>query len=168
LVAELAGPDCLALFQPETGRINVWDEVLDNKLRGPDCLEVFGVQTNVPVIQVDDGDPRMQAAVQLARTRWPEFVEAFQKRDGKNFSVKAPITVADRREFIWVEVDGLEPEYVHGTLANDPVDLGHLKIGDRVEVPLKDLNDWAFLRNGEGVGMFTVKVVSDIQKQRQS
>jgi uncharacterized protein YegJ (DUF2314 family) len=165
LIAELAGPDCVGLFQPGPGRISVWDEALENKLRGPDCLEAFGVEANVPVIGVEDDDPRMKAAVEQARARWPEFVEAFQKRDGENFSIKAPITADNRREFIWVEVNGLEPEYIHGTLANNPVDLGNLKMGDRVEVPLKDLNDWAFLRNGEAVGMFTVKVVMDIQKR---
>ncbi len=164
LIAELAGPDCIALIQPGSGRANVWDEALESKLRGPDCLEAFGVQTNVPVIQVEADDPRMQAAVQQARARWPEFVEAFQKRDGENFSIKAPITADDRREFIWVEVDGLEPDFIHGTIANNPVDLGDLRMGDRVEVPLKDLNDWAFIRNGEAFGMFTVKVISEIQK----
>ncbi len=166
LIAELAGPDCTALFQPGPGRINVWDDQLERKLRGPDLLEAFRVQSNVPVIGVDDDDPRMKDAVEQARARWPEFVEAFQKRDGKNFSVKAPITVDNRREFIWVEVNGLEPEYIHGTLANNPINLGDMKMGDRLEVPLKDLNDWAFLRNDEPVGMFTVKVISDIQKRR--
>jgi hypothetical protein len=43
---------------------------------------------------------------------------------------------------------GLKPEYIHGTLANNPVDLGDLKLDDRVEVQLKYLNDWAFMPHG--------------------
>lgn len=163
LIAELAGDDCLAIFQPETGKINVWDASLEEKLRGPNPLEDFTEPTHVPVIQVADDDPKMIAAVAEARKRWPEFVAAFKNREGTMYSVKAPITVADKTEFIWIEVDGLEPEYIHGKLGNDPVALGDMKLGDRVEVPVKDLNDWVFLRKEQPVGLFTVKVIQAIQ-----
>jgi uncharacterized protein YegJ (DUF2314 family) len=167
LIAELAGDDCLAIYQPETNKINVWDAALEEKLRGPNALEEFAVPTHLPVIRVDDDDPRMLAAVTEARKRWPEFVTAFKQRAGQNFAVKAPVTVGDNTEFIWISVDGLEPEYVHGTLDNDPVDLGDLKHGSRVEVAVKDLNDWAFLQNDEPVGLFTVKVLAEIQSRPQ-
>lgn len=163
LIAELAGTDCLAIFQPQTGRINVWDTALEEKLRGPDALEVFTESVNPPVVNADSDDPRMKAAVSEARARWPEFVEAFKQRDGENFSIKAPVTVGDVTEFIWIEVDGLEPEYIHGKLGNEPVDLEGMKLGDRVEIPLKDLNDWAYLRNEELTGAFTMKVLSEMQ-----
>jgi len=165
LIAELGGPDCTAIFQPGTGSINVWHPQLADKLRGPDCLEQFGLPANVPVIPVSDDDPRMQAAVAEARSRWPEFVDAFQKRSGEQFAIKAPITVGDNTEYIWVQVDGLEPEFIHGKLGNDPVDLGDMKLGDQVEIPVKELNDWLFMRDGQPVGLFTVKVVSDIEKE---
>ena len=163
LIAELAGDDCVAILQPETSKINVWDASLEEKLRGPNPLEEFMELAHVPVIEVADDDPRMLAAVAEARNRWPEFVAAFKKRDGEMFSVKAPVTVADKTEFIWIEVDGLEPEYIHGKLANDPVALGDMKLGDRVEVPVKDLNDWAFFRKDKPVGLFTVKVIQEVQ-----
>lgn len=168
LIAELAGDDCLAIYQPQTGKINVWDAALEEKLRGPNALEEFAVPTHLPVIRVDDDDPRMLAAVTEARSRWPEFVSAFKQRAGQNFAVKAPVTVGENTEFIWISVDGLEPEYIHGTLDNDPVDLGDLKHGSRVEVAVKDLNDWAFLQNDEPVGLFTVKVLAEIQSQPPS
>ncbi len=40
------------------------------------------------------------------------------------------------------------------------------KIGDCAEGPLKKLNDWCFLCEGKPMGMFTVKILSDIQKQK--
>jgi len=163
LIAELAGEDCLAILQPETGQINVWDDSLEEKLRGPNPLEEFAIPTKLPVIRVNDDDPRMIAAVAEAKRRWPEFVSAYQERTGQNFSVKAPVTVGERTEFIWVAVDGLEPEYVHGTLDNDPVDLGDLKHGSRVEIPVGDVNDWAFVRDDDPVGMFTVKVLAEVR-----
>ncbi|MFN7140514.1 MAG: DUF2314 domain-containing protein, partial [Limisphaerales bacterium] len=162
LISELSGAGCLAILHPGSSAINVWDAELAEKLRGADVMEVFAESTGLPVVQVADDDPRMVAAVAQARSTWPEFVEAFKKRDGENFAIKAPITVNERTEFIWIEVDGLEPEYIHGTLANDPVDLGNLKLGSRVEVPLKELNDWGFIRHNEPVGMFTVKVLQEI------
>lgn len=163
LIAELAGDDCVAILQPETNKINVWDASLEEKLRGPNPLEDFTELIHIPVIEVADDDPRMMAAVAKARTRWPEFVAAFKKRDGEMFSVKAPVTVADKTEFIWIKVDGLEPEYIHGKLANDPVALGDMKLGDRVEIPVKDLNDWAFFRKDRPVGLFTVEVIRQVQ-----
>lgn len=163
LVAELADENVLALFHPDSGKLTAWDESLTGKLRGPDALEVFGEMHHPPVIHVEDDDPRMQAAVAEAKERWPEFVESFKRREGTNYSVKVPITVGECTEFIWVEVNGLEPEYIHGTIGNDPVDLGDLKLGDRVEVPLADLNDWVFVRDGQPVGLFTIKVLEEIQ-----
>lgn len=166
LIAELAGSDTLAIFHPDTGRLNPWDDELLQKLRGPNPLEDFAEPMNVPVIEVDDEDPRMVAAVAEARRRWPEFVEAFRAKAGENFGVKAPLTVDDHSEFIWIEVVGLEPEFVHGTLGNEPVALGGLKMGDRVEVAVKDVTDWAYLRSGEPVGMFSVKVLDAVAKEQ--
>ncbi len=165
LVAELGGEDCTAILQPESQRINVWDDELVEKLRGPNAVEEFAVPTNIPVQQIADDDPEMIKAVSEAKARWPEFVEAFKKKDGENFAVKAPITVEENREFIWINVIGLEPEYIHGTLGNDPVNLGNLKYGDRVEVPLKDLNDWGYIKNEAPVGMFTVKILMAARKK---
>jgi len=158
LVAELAPPDALAIYEPETGKITPWDESLEAALRGPDSLSVFGKPVHPPVIHIDDDDPRMQAAVAEARSRWPEFVEAFNCRDGKSFSVKAPITSGDRTEFIWIEVSALSGDSIQGTLGNEPVDLNGFKLGDGVQVPVADLNDWVYIRNGEPTGLFTAKV----------
>src|ERR1041385_9231185 len=44
-----------------------------------------------PVVQIDEHDPRMAAAVIEAKKRFPEFVNAFGKaKDGYQLSVKAP------------------------------------------------------------------------------
>jgi uncharacterized protein YegJ (DUF2314 family) len=168
LIAELAGPDCLAILHPDSGRINAWDESLEARLRGPDPLKEFATPVHVPVVEIDDDDPRMQAAVAEARRRWGEFVEAFNaRRPGDYFAIKVPITVEGSREFIWIEVTGLEPNLVHGRLGNEPVNLGALKLGDALEVPLSDLNDWGFTRDDKPVGLFTLKVLAGTQAKNQ-
>ncbi len=162
-IAELAGPDCQALFQPATNRFHPWDDELEARLRTGDVTGVFAVPTKVPVVHVPEDDPRLLAAVAEARGRWPEFVVAFESRSGDSFSVKAPISGAGNTEFIWVQVDSLAGGDIAGRLANEPVDLGDLKEGSPVTVRVADLNDWAFVRNGEPEGMFTVKAIAAIR-----
>lgn len=165
-IAELAGPDCQAIFQPATARLNPWDDTLEAKLRSGQVAEVFEEPTLVPVIQVPDDDPRMQAAVAEAHQRWPEFVAAFNAQDAENFSVKAPVSAGGNTEFIWVQVDALHGDQVSGTLGNEPVDLGDLREGSRVTVAAADVSDWAFLRGEEHTGLFSLKVIQAIQAER--
>jgi uncharacterized protein YegJ (DUF2314 family) len=167
LIAELADDDVLAIYHPESGRLNAWASELEEKLRGPDPLRDFATPLNPPVLTVDNDDPRLQAAVAEARRRYPEFVAAFKAGDGENFSVKAPIRAGDRREFIWVKVVGFEPTVVHGELANDPVDLGKLKLGDKVEVPVEDVADWVYVRDGKPVGLFSQAAIAEIHREKR-
>lgn len=168
-LAEFADDSVLGLYQPATNRLTAWEPALETRLRkGENLTELFTVN-QVPVVEVQEDDPRMKAAVAEARRRFPEFRAAFQARKvGGHYAVKAPITRNDNTEYIWMEVIGLEPEYIHGTLANDPVQLGGLKMGDRVEVPIAELNDWMCLDadNEEPRGMFTVKIVSAAFQQQ--
>jgi len=159
LIAELAGDDCLAIYHPESNRVNAWDETLKEALRGPEPLKNFAKVVNPPVLQIDDQDPDLLASVTEARRRLPEFIDAFRRKDGQGFSVKAPVTAGGRTEHIWIEVDGVTEEQVDGRLGNEPVSLGGMKIGDRVDVALSDVEDWVMVRNGEPIGAFTARTV---------
>jgi uncharacterized protein YegJ (DUF2314 family) len=95
-------------------------------------------------------------------------VAAFDERAGENFSVKAPVTYGDNTEFIWIEVTALEGDRIYGRLGNDPVDLGPLKFGSNVSVPLEDLNDWCYIdRRRNLVGAFTVAAVQEAARRRK-
>jgi uncharacterized protein YegJ (DUF2314 family) len=159
LIAEVAGGDCLAVFHPQSKRINAWDESLREILRGPDPLKNFGVPVNPPMLQVDDQDPDLAAGVAEARRRFPEFLEAWQRKDGQQFSVKAPVTAGGRTEHIWIEVDEVRDDRIGGKLGNEPVDLGGMKIGDRVDVAHAEVEDWVVVRGGSPVGLFTARAV---------
>lgn len=169
LIIELADDETLAVLRPETGQINNWDDDVYEALLRPGGADGFNEPSNVPVIPISGDDPAMIAAAEEARRRWPEFVEAFQNRtDGQAFSVKAPVSADENTEFIWIEVTGLEAEYVHGTLGNDPIDLGDLRIGDAVEVPVAELNDWAIRTpdsDDEPRGLFTLEAIDKAQKR---
>jgi uncharacterized protein YegJ (DUF2314 family) len=82
--------------------------------------------------------------------------------------VKAPITAGTNTEFIWLEVGAVENGVIYGRLANEPINLGSLKIGAQVRTTVDKLNDWAFIDpKGQSQGLFTVKVLTDAENQRQ-
>ncbi len=166
LVAELAGPDCQAIYQPDGNRFNHWDESLEARLRSGDVAQVFEEPTRLPVVEVADDDPRMLAAVEEASRRWPEFVAALERKEGEAHAVKVPLTHGDSTELIWVDVVRIDNDRIHGRIGNDPVDLGDLRLGSGVDVPVVDVRDWVYVVEGQPRGMFGTKVLVEVQRER--
>jgi uncharacterized protein YegJ (DUF2314 family) len=167
LIAELAGPDCQAIYQPAEGHFNHWDESLEAKLRDGDLTGVFDEITSPAVVEVSDEDPRMIEASRQARARWDEFVQAFRSGNASSCAVKAPVRSGDRTEFIWVTVDAITDQEIRGRLGNDPVDLGDLRLDSEVSVPVDSVEDWVFMRDDQPTGLFSIKALSDIQDERR-
>jgi uncharacterized protein YegJ (DUF2314 family) len=168
LLAELVDENCLGVYCPQTQRMNAYTPELVEKLRGPNPLEDLKEPAALPVLQVEEDDPRMKAAVEEAKSRWPEFVEAFQKRQsGENFAIKAPIRSGENCEFIWIEVTAMEGERIHGKILNEPLDLPGYAMNSAVTVELKDLNDWMVWDGEEMKGGFTAKVLGEVMKERR-
>jgi uncharacterized protein YegJ (DUF2314 family) len=119
-----------------------------------------------PVVGVSANDPRLRAAVREARRRWPEFVAAFEQRQaGQMFSVKVPVREGKHTEYMWLSVSALEHEMIYGRLDNEPVHMKQLHAGDRLRVPVGDLNDWLYTRGDTLAGGFTIEVLSNSQKR---
>lgn len=159
-VSALADDHTLALFCPQHSSFNLWSDTLDGQLCSSEPLKAFDEEVMAPIIGVKD-DSGIEDAMAEARQRWPEFVEAFGRRskEGPPFIVKAKFTTEDETEHMWLEVFGLEPEYVHGHLINDPFYNKELKKGSQVEVPVSEVSDWVFAENGRPVGNFTAQAV---------
>ncbi len=167
VMANFAGPDCLALYHPPLNRLVPCTEETVEKLKSDDPIKaVFQDPDLVPVIPIDDDDPRLKAAEAEARRRFPEFEAAFTKKDGTDFSIKARISNETNSEHIWVAVDTIAPDVIKGRLGNEPVDLGQLKIGSKVEVRRDKIEDWSFVRGGAPVGLFTVPVIQEIESEK--
>lgn len=168
LIRELADDDTLAILRPETGHINIWSDEVAKTLGSVDPLEEFPTPVHSPVISVSDEDPRMKEAIGEARQNFDTFRQHWATRGPEDsFLAKIPIRDGKNSEIIWIEVTGLEPEFIHGTLANEPVDVEGYHLGDRMEIPVGDLYDWAIARQGaEGpLGLFTEKVVWAVQRE---
>lgn len=168
LFVELLDENCLLILLPESGRAYPINEETETALQSADPLTALQETLTVPVIAVSDDDPLMRQAVEKARAEWPGFVAAFESQDGENFSVKAPVTRGGNTEFIWISVTGLEGERIYGELGNEPANLGSLKLGSKVSVPVADLNDWCYVdRQGNMSGLFTVAAVENAARRKQ-
>jgi len=166
LFSELVDDGCLAIFLPDNGRAYPINDDTIQALQSDDVVTALQNALPVPMVGIADDDPAMVAAVEKARDEWPRFVSAFEARSGSDFAVKAPVTRGDVTEFIWITVTALEGERIYGTLANDPAQLGPMKLGSKVAVPLAKLNDWCYLdAAGKPVGAFTVEVLQRAAKR---
>lgn len=160
-MAGLAGEDCLAIYCPELGRCNEFDDSLVELLRSDEPLALFDACTFAPVLNVNADDPRFKAAVEEARKRWPEFAAAFHAQPNTEapYIVKARFEEGGRVEFMWATVTAIEDDTIHGTLENTPNELRGIRAGDAVRIALEDLNDWLYLKGEESVGGFTQKIM---------
>jgi len=166
LLAELADENCLAVVEPIDGRVFLYDPTTEEKLRSEDPLEALCDWYYPPVLAIEADDPELQAAVNEARQRWPEFVAAFESRheehggDDPPFLVKAPFTDGEHVEYMWVRVTGIENDIVYGVLENTPANVRSVKEGNRVRVRLDNLNDWMCILDGQPAGAFTLQVLA--------
>lgn len=164
LLCELLDDNCLAIIDPEAQQVFLNDPETESKLRSPDPRTALQESYYVPVIAVAPDDPRMLAAVAEARSRFDEFVTAFEKREesGNEFFVKSPFSEKDVTEFMWLKVEAIENGVIYGTLGNDPNDIPSLREGSRVTAKASELNDWIIQpSSGDFIGGFTIHVLSE-------
>jgi uncharacterized protein YegJ (DUF2314 family) len=168
-ISALADDDVMAIMCPQHQFFNLWSPALESMLCGDSPLDALREEVKAPVFGVPDGDA-IQHAIAEARRRWPEFATAFKNRlpDDDRFLVKAPFTGEnDQTEHMWLQVFGLEPEYVHGHLMNDPLHPTKLKKGSQVEVPVAEISDWICPdAKDEALGNFTHQAVLQAAKQQ--
>lgn len=112
-------------------------------------------------------DPEINAAIEEAQRRLPEFRRALDE-DARRLIpviegalVKARFTsfITGAIEHMWIEDVGFEEEKIVGTLASDPNEIPELSKGDWVSVSPDDISDWAYRQAGRTVGGFTVRVM---------
>lgn len=160
VLARLWGADVMALLHRPSKRMAPSSDLVPFQLRSDDPVKaVFGETSAPPVVSAATEDAELAEAKRIAQRRWREFSDAFAANSGNGFSVKAPITRDDRTEHIWVDVEEIAPFGVWGLLGNEPVQLPGLRLGSRVEVPLADIEDWAYVSDGRTIGGFSIAVL---------
>jgi uncharacterized protein YegJ (DUF2314 family) len=169
-VSALADDDVMAILCPQHRFLNLWSPELEKTLCSDTPLDALQEEVKAPVIGVPDGDV-IANAIAEARRRWPEFVSVFKGRqpDDERFIVKAPFTGENGKvEHMWLQVFGLEPEYIHGNLINHPMHSSRLKMGSQVEVAVAEVSDWICPdAEGNPLGNFTQQAVLQAAKQKR-
>lgn len=166
LFVELLDESCLAIYLPDVDQVLPINEDTEMALRSKDPIQALEETLSLPIVEVSGDDPLMVKAVEKARETWPKFVAAYEADAGENFSIKAPVTHGENTEFIWISVTAIEGDNVYGELANDPGDLGPLKLGSKVVVPVSDLNDWCYIDGDRNLkGGYTIEAVQKAAKR---
>jgi uncharacterized protein YegJ (DUF2314 family) len=164
IISALAGPDVCAVLSPELERCNEFDASHIERLRGGRPLEIFDEPTRAPVLDVQEGDPAMKAAIAEARRRLPEFEALFTRRtaaEDKPYIIKAPFTSGDDKEFIWVTVKAIADGTFTGHLLNQPLRLAGLEEGQEVIVDRDEIIDWLCPdEHGNALGGWTQAVLT--------
>ncbi|MCX7589200.1 DUF2314 domain-containing protein [Phenylobacterium sp. 58.2.17] len=115
------------------------------------------------VIFSDEQDAQVVAASNEARKSLPVFWAKFEAKPAGygHYAVKAAFkTRAGATENIWVNVIGRADGKVTGELANEPYDLGDLKVGDQVEVDEAAITDWQYSKGDKLYGHFTTRALT--------
>ncbi len=121
------------------------------------------------IIPVQSDDAEMNAAMQTAREKFPEFwreVSADHKRVIPALGgsmVKAyfddPGGAPGGGEHMWVRDVEYDGKVITGTLADAPRHLHSVRSGEQVSFPLERLSDWFYVDGGKAIGAFTVRVL---------
>lgn len=114
-------------------------------------------------------DPEMLAAVAQARDTLDQFLALAANPEPGTSAYKLKVVVRDgeKIEPFWVMPFQVDENGFEGTLANSPVILGNVSLGETIRFTRDDVIDWGYLRNGRQAGSFTVCVLfKHIPKQQ--
>ncbi|RYG29545.1 DUF2314 domain-containing protein [bacterium] len=156
IVAALNDDTTLAVFAFHTQRLNVMDEKLLGMLTEGRGREAMETNTSDAIVGIHNEDALMNAAIDEARSRWPEFVAHFARRGSDDgFLVKARFGDGDGAEHMWLTVDAADEEGVAGILQSQPFVLPRPRQGDAVRVERERVSDWIASVNGTAHGNFS-------------
>ncbi len=153
IASELVDERCVLLLVPETDKImQPTDHVMSILRSGAWSEGLIGPKATT-IVKVDPDDPGVLAASREAKSRWQEFVDAFDEHhrdaeraalEDQSFAVKMPFSDDGATEHMWVQVTKIENETIHGTLDSLPRTVTHVGLGQPVTVHLEDLEDWMY------------------------
>ena len=115
------------------------------------------------VTYVADDDPRMNAAIDKARSTVKAFITALKapKPGQSAFSVKMAFTDGGSAEHMWLTPVSFDGSKFTGTVNNEPEKVKTVKMGQKVTVAPDKISDWMYIDNRKLVGGETLRVLRD-------
>lgn len=167
IAAELIDDRCTLLYQPAEDRAAPADGAggrSERLLRECNLAELFNDNDLlVSIVPVEQSDKKVNAAIEEARKRIPEFCSAWEARGvAGQPMVKGTFITPDGQEteYMWVSVTDMTDDGFVGTVENNPAAAGLPLKGTTVTVRLDDIVDWAYLdEREEPHGLFVDKVL---------
>ncbi|MFN3651975.1 MAG: YegJ family protein [Armatimonadota bacterium] len=125
------------------------------------ALVACGCSPRDSVLQVEDDDPEMAAAISQARASLPHLWSVFERpiRGESVFSLKVKITDGNGTEHFWVGSLERRDGVTTGKIDNDPNIVRNVKLGERITIPDADISDWLYKREGKMVGNYTLRAM---------
>jgi uncharacterized protein YegJ (DUF2314 family) len=99
----------------------------------------------------------MDAAIARAQAEVDNFIAILDKRQGYDFSVKAPITDKGQTEHFWMGDVTYDNGVFEGIIDNEPAVVSNVKLGQKWKIKKADISDWSFKRNGKIHGNYTMR-----------
>jgi uncharacterized protein YegJ (DUF2314 family) len=115
------------------------------------------------VTSVSDDDPRMNAAMDKARSTVDSFIAALTspKPGQSEFAVKMAFTDRDKTEVMWIAPVSYDGKMFRGTVSNEPQSVFTVKMGQTVTVEPSGIADWMYSQDGKLVGAYTLRVLRE-------
>jgi uncharacterized protein YegJ (DUF2314 family) len=160
ILAEFFDDTALSVYSRVTHRHNIVSEDLERRFREGNAAEAMETLAFDGITLADGEDPRMIAAVNEARQRWPEFERSWRGAEDRNaYIVKVPFADGDYVEHMWVTPTAIEGTTVKGVLMSQPFNLARPRQGDEVTFSTEELTDWIYAQDGKAIGGFTEALV---------
>ncbi|HVU53475.1 MAG TPA: DUF2314 domain-containing protein [Puia sp.] len=109
----------------------------------------------------DSADPAMNAAMDIARTRFGAFDSAYEsgKYDKDKFSIKVKYPQQAGNEYIWlVDISKVDGHYM-GVVSDTPRETKVVKFGDRPVIDNDDVVDWLYGKDSILHGGYTLRLI---------
>jgi uncharacterized protein YegJ (DUF2314 family) len=137
----------------------------------PDTATVTERDGQPMVTYFKDSDPKMAEAQNKARATLPEFERRLQDPPATQtrISLKGRFEEDGNVEHMWIQDVVITNDGYHGQLANHPLEIKGLDVGDLVTVPRELVSDWYAVDGGKLVGGYTLRLQrSRLPPERQA
>jgi uncharacterized protein YegJ (DUF2314 family) len=112
-------------------------------------------------------DPEMNAAIEEAQRRLPEFRRALNddarrtipQIEGALVKARFESIITHKIEHMWIEDAAFEDDMIVGTLSSEPEAIPEHSQGEWVSVSPEQVSDWVYRQHGRTFGGFTVRVM---------
>jgi uncharacterized protein YegJ (DUF2314 family) len=133
----------------------------------PGQSETAPRQMGENIVAYNTGDAAMNAARTKARATLPRFHELMAAGTSGTYVVKFPLTQNGATEHIWLQLTAYSDGTYQGLLADRPVNGNQYRMGDRMEVPEADVEDWMISDGKKIYGGYTARVaLKDMPKEQ--